>query len=104
MRPERLTTESPLAGTTPQTSEPKVRISDGLAAAREQANAAWEHLTSVCAEAQKKREAIDETVRQANIKWSEAYRNVKTQEAANAALCRPADSEAGAQRKESNDR
>lgn len=30
MRPERLTTESPIDGVTPQTSEPKVRISDGL--------------------------------------------------------------------------
>ena len=30
MRPERLTTESPIDGATPQTSEPKVRISELL--------------------------------------------------------------------------
>jgi hypothetical protein len=35
MRPERLTTESPIAGTTPQTSEPKVRISEWLACIRD---------------------------------------------------------------------
>jgi hypothetical protein len=36
MRPERLTTESPIHGATPQTSEPKVRISDGFSISREQ--------------------------------------------------------------------
>lgn len=39
MRPKRLTTESPIDGSTPQTSEPKVRISALLEAKRRYANA-----------------------------------------------------------------